>query len=351
MLALKKKTRHVCLPMFYRSTKKLRLPGLKVEIIDARKNWLDMDRASPPSTYQILPTLTSFLRLPTELQDAIWNNAVLPAPTVHFASLQREKKRIKARGVIRPWGPYSRHRYNLLIKRFLPLGLEESLPRLEIVSRVCRRSHAAVRQHEIQQVEPFRIDASEADNPALPAISIDAALDLVILHPNWANTARKTVKPPEFALPESRNPLRAQLRYLAVPWCAPWAKWSKTPAREAIEGLLAPFFGLHVLYVILEPEILNVARQHCSSGEDEICLEDYLATYRNHHDSPASFRYGDRVYHEIALADARKLGGLVGMMKVFNSVREKRASNPGNEMTLLSRRKRGERSDLFPRSG
>jgi hypothetical protein len=144
------------------------------------------------------------------------------------------------------------------------------------------------------------------------------------LHPGWPTTARRIVNPPKFAPHETRRPLKAQLRYLAIPWCAPWAKWSKTPAREAIEGLLVPFFRLHVLYVLLEPEDLKAARQPCPPGEDEICLEEYLAAYREDHDSPASFRYGDRVYYEIAPSVARELGGVVSLMKAFNSVREKK---------------------------
>ncbi|KAL2132055.1 hypothetical protein VTI74DRAFT_4257 [Chaetomium olivicolor] len=280
--------------------------------------------------FQATGNFTFFPRLPIELQDAIWNIAVTPAPTAHFACFQREKKdRRYTSGVRRPWGAGSwRSRYYLSIQRFLPPGLDNPPPWLDVLRRVCRRSLAAVHRHEIRLLEPFQIEAGETQDPkgdhlTLPPITIDSALDLVILHPNWSNTARRIAKPPEFALPEIRHPMKAQLRYLAIPWCAPWAKWSKKPAREAVEGLLAPFFRLHVLYVVLEPEDLKAARRPCSS-EDEICVEEYVAAYKGDHASPTSFRYGGRVYYELLPTEVQELGGLVGMMKVFNTVREKR---------------------------
>ncbi|KAH7127274.1 hypothetical protein EDB81DRAFT_140727 [Dactylonectria macrodidyma] len=290
-----------------------------------RRQQISIDRINLPSAFPTTPSFVFFPRLPTALQDAVWISALETVPAAYFARFQREK-RVKNGGAKKPWG--RRPRYNLSIERFLPPGVDDPFSWPETLRRTCRRSRSVVQQHEMHQVQPFRIEAGQIDHRrgsivSLPAITIDAARDLVVFHPNWANVARRIAKPPTFALVETRNPLRAQLRYLAIPWCAPWAKWSQTPARQAIEGLLAPFYRLQVLYVLLEPEDLMLAMQSSSQVEDKDWLEVYLAASRENHTSPLGFRHGDRVYYEIPLTEARKLGGLLGMMRIFNSVLEK----------------------------
>lgn len=266
-----------------------------------------------------------FAKLPLELQDIIWEFCILldPPQTAHFALFKHVS-------ILVP--PPTRRPE---IKEIFHL---ERLPHTVVDSRTTllqttSRSRAiALRHHDTATpTESALLKASTKSNQRpLPELRIDAATDLVILAEDSCRRAQRfstaMMRPHLTYYPD-------MLRYLAVPW-SPWDPSCPDDALQSlhgcISGLLRVYSTLHVLYVLVEPEVLQASKQPWPenmtwdtgiTGTDIVSLDEYLAAYVEGDIHPGGFRSGNREYFEIQPEQILQLAGLESIICTLETFR------------------------------
>lgn len=290
---------------------------------------------------------SSFAKLPLELQDLIWEFCVLQ-DTAHFARLRYSEFFNNVRGG-RPRGGSLPDRATLDLERTCaPHSITETRT---VLLQTTTRSRAAV----LGQKEPVflgrRCAVQKIKQSPLPGLPINAAADMVVLNDNWPGV---TVGLRATVLQRVKSP--NQLRYLAVPWSPSHPEsvdfkndgWQ--PLHRAIEKLLVLYWGLHVLYVLVEPEILQTSTQPWPEnmgweppypGGEPVSLEGYLAAYVEGNSHTTNFRSGNREYFEVPAEKVLHLGGLENIICALEMLRNYRNTfnyGPGASATLESRK-------------
>ncbi|KAK2760715.1 hypothetical protein FQN54_001950 [Arachnomyces sp. PD_36] len=277
------------------------------------------------------------------MRDLVWEFYLLlnPSPTAHFARFYHRSVLIK-----RP-GRRSEVKDIVRLKRsFPPHTVVDSCATL--LQTTSRSRAIAGRHHDTAApIEPALLLKNEAledlNQPPIPELRIDAATDLAILDKDWHRFTKYFTQNKQPHLRDYPD----KLRYLAVPW-SPWEDFKSRglveedistlaeeyvpPLQSCLRGVLNVYGTLHVLYILVEPELLQASKKPWPEGitwETDIrgiitlSLGEYVAAYVEGDIHPGSFYSGDREYFEIPSEQILQLAGLEDMiysLEEFRSV-------------------------------
>ncbi|KAK2031425.1 hypothetical protein LX32DRAFT_273474 [Colletotrichum zoysiae] len=282
---------------------------------------------------------TCFLHLPLELQDKIWEAAIPPpAPTAFHARLVRQPMGRALDGSIDSYNVKDR----VLLYRLPPDAYPDLADRDCVMATLsgmlftCRRSFAvATRAYgSIKPTCAFLLRGQDpSDHPC--HMEIDATKDLLILDNGWQWPCRLISTSSVFRLQ-----LPTTLRLLALAWPGPNRSGASDGRSafyysEALNGLLTLWGSraLRTLYVVVDPVHLREAekpwpapadRSWTTSSENNLLLEDYLASYHDgSYGRAVLFRRGARRYFEVSVEQVARSGGLGEVVELLESARKR----------------------------
>lgn len=226
----------------------------------------------------------SFLRLPLELQDLVWELSIPDSTpcTAHFTLLLPMVDAIedvpslrRSRAPITGFEPYPGFSRFTALRTLLQTTSRSRAVSLRHADTFTPPPSATLRERPFYGAQPF-----------LPELRINVATDLIILEDDWYSEVRP--------LPESsiRQLLSSDpLRYIAI---------SNRNGHSGIHRLLSAYEHLKVLYILVEPSLFGPT-------------ED-ITTYRQGQNRPGGFWFGRREYFEIT----PEIAELSGSRKVLD---------------------------------
>lgn len=255
-----------------------------------------------------------FTKLPAELQDLIWECAILlRRPVAHLVQIKTTRW---ADGRLIAGKP-TKTSFHHPPEDKAPV--DHNGPIIAALLRTTTASRDVVRRlFRGKGLELAVLRPPPASPPSAPLVQINVSDDLVVLEAAWHLHA------------DRNTPLAMdRARYMAFP--APNTPRNRVRLRGDFEALTS-IYNLRVVYAVIEPDALREAagvawpeREAWETagwnGGMDVTLDGFLSSYGDGGGPVGPFVRGGREYYEIPAEEVRKLGGLQWIIADMEAMR------------------------------